>query len=304
MQIALCSKGTGSRFPQNDEFRAAFMIKDVYNYPRRNYLLRRLESYHRKEQILVESCTIEHIMPQNARLSEIWQQELGEDWKETHTRYLHTIGNLTLTGYNSQLSDRPFYEKKTIEGGFDQSPLRLNISLKTVKHWNQQAIEKRAQDLADDAINIWSIPTLPLEKTIRHTSKQAKITPLNEKKIYALNDYAYLQGEMFTLFSELRKRILNLSVHASEEFRKHYIAYKLTSNFVGAETQKNSLLITMSIPFEEIDDPKGLGENITHVGHRGPGQVRVRLSKMNQLDDAMYLIQQAFDRQNSDVVLA
>src|SRR5205823_12406122 len=101
VQAALLSKGAGGRFPRDDEFRAAFVVKDVYNYSRRNYLLSKLEGHNRKEQVYVEGYTIEHIMPQNGRLSATWQDELGEDWQEVHTRYLHTIGNLTLTGYNS-----------------------------------------------------------------------------------------------------------------------------------------------------------------------------------------------------------
>ena len=62
----------------------------------------------RKERVNIDEYTIEHIMPQNERLPVEWQQELGSNWQEVHEKYLHTIGNLTLTGYNSELSDRPF----------------------------------------------------------------------------------------------------------------------------------------------------------------------------------------------------
>ncbi|GCF11075.1 DUF262 and DUF1524 domain-containing protein [Dictyobacter arantiisoli] len=398
LQAALYTRTGSGRFPRDDEFRAYFVTKDVYNSPRRNYLLSKLENYNRKEQVHTLNYTIEHVMPQNSRLSVAWQQELGPEWKDIQTRYLHTIGNLTLTGYNSQLSDRPFHEKKTIDGGFNYSPLRLNQSLAHLEHWNQQAIEKRAQVLADEAIKVWAIPALTTEQTNKYSSKQGRkatlaefigpvhdplagfvpegfrlvqatekrfyvyrqiegkwiqygdgknaffsttwasarervrrcyelnlipqgaggekvntsISPLSEEedtdddntnKTYTINDHPYLQGEMLALFNELRKRILNLSVNASEEFKKHYVAYKLTSNFVGVETLKGSLLLTMSIPFEEIDDPKGIGEDVTNIGHRGTGQVRVRLTQISQLDDAMYLIQQAFDRQNNEVAL-
>jgi len=312
VQAALFAKTSSGRFPRNEEFRAAFVTKDVYNSSRRSYLLSKLENYNRKEQVRILNYTIEHIMPQNVRLSEAWQQELGPEWKDIRTRYLHTIGNLTLTGYNSQLSDRPFHEKKTIEGGFDHSPLRLNTSLKNVEHWNQQAIEKRAQDLADDAMNIWAFPTLSIEKATKYKGvggekvkasvfslSEEENTDDNTNRTYTINDHPHLQGDMLTLFNELRKRILNLSVNASEEFKKYYVAYKLTANFVVVEAQKNSLLLTMRIPFEEIDNPKGIGEDVTNIGHQGTGQVRVRLTTTTQLDDAMYLIQQAFDRQNS-----
>ena len=83
-------------------------------------------------------------MPQNSNLSEVWQQELGENWQKVQKKYLHTIGNLTLTGYNSKLSDRPFKEKQCIIGGFRDSPLRLNQSIGRTKQWNEDAILARA----------------------------------------------------------------------------------------------------------------------------------------------------------------
>src|SRR5258708_30450125 len=100
-------------------------------------------------------------MPQNPQLSSEWQQELGAEWKEIHTKYLHTIGNLTLTGYNSELSDRPFDEKRTMLGGFAESPIRLNRRLAELSTWNEAEIQRRAQELADLAITVWPIPNLP-----------------------------------------------------------------------------------------------------------------------------------------------
>jgi predicted transport protein len=262
-------------------------------------------------------------MPQNARLSEAWQQELGPEWKDIQTRYLHTIGNLTLTGYNPQLSDRPFYEKRTIEGGFDHSPLRLNQSVAYVERWDQQAIEKRAQLLADEAVKVWAIPTQSIEQVNKYAAKKGRVAALQKnadpinipdddqtftsanghKTSYTIDDHPYLQGNSLTLFNELRQRILNLSVNVYEEFKKHYIAYKLTTNFVDIEPQKNSLVLTLNMPFEEIDDPLGICEDVTNIGHHGNGQVRMKLAALNQLEYILYLIQQSFERQNSDINL-
>lgn len=58
-----------------------------------------------------------------------WRSALGEDWQRIQQTWLHTLGNLTLTGYNSEYSDRPFSEKRDMEGGFKQSPLRVNEGL-------------------------------------------------------------------------------------------------------------------------------------------------------------------------------
>ncbi len=181
VQAAFLLLERGARFPRDEEFRAAFVIKDVYNVRSRirHYLLSRLENHKRKERVYIDEYTIEHIMPQNENLSIEWQQELGPNWQEVHDRFLHTIGNLTLTGYNSALSDRPFSEKRTIEGGFAFSPLQLNRALALVEHWNASEIERRAQALADVAIKIWSIPSLTNEQLDRYNKRSQK-PPLAE----------------------------------------------------------------------------------------------------------------------------
>lgn len=116
-KAALLLKDSYRRFPKNKEFRQELLIKDVYNFRSRNYLLRKLENHNRKEIVDVEGYTIEHVMPQKEDLSNEWKEELGEKWKEIRDKYLHTIGNLTLTGYNSELSFKPFKEKRDMEGG-------------------------------------------------------------------------------------------------------------------------------------------------------------------------------------------
>jgi len=163
LQVNLLLKDKYKRFPNNEEFKSQFMIKDLYHYPRRNYWLRKLENFQHKERINVEEYTIEHIMPQDEKLSPEWKAELGENWKETHRVYLHTLGNLTLTGYNSEYGKRPFREKRDMEKGFKDSHLRLNDDLAILEHWNEQEIQKRAQRLADLAVKVWPYPDIPKE---------------------------------------------------------------------------------------------------------------------------------------------
>ncbi len=117
------------RFPDDDEFKRELCTRDLYNFRNRTYWLSRLENFERKERVSVGEYTIEHIMPQNKKLSKKWQDELGSEWKSVHQTLLHTLGNLTLTGYNSEYSDRSFAEKRDMQGGFRQSPLRLNQGL-------------------------------------------------------------------------------------------------------------------------------------------------------------------------------
>jgi len=150
--------GWARRFPKNDEFRRLFTERDAYHFGKQKFLLSNLENFGRKEHVVISHYTIEHIMPQNKNVSEAWQAELGEGWEMTYQKYLHTIGNLTLTGYNSEMSDRPFAEKKVIEGGFIDSPIKLNKSVATEVVWNEAAILKRANILASWAIAIWPVP--------------------------------------------------------------------------------------------------------------------------------------------------
>ena len=144
------------RFPTDEEFEEALKATDMYNVKRRSYFFRKMENYGRKEEVSTAEYTIEHIMPQNANRA--WQKALGENWKADHDRYLHTLGNLTLTGYNPEYSDRPFHEKRDIEGGFKYSPLRLNQGLGQLDSWNAVEIEKRAAKLAEQAVEIWPRP--------------------------------------------------------------------------------------------------------------------------------------------------
>ena len=156
-------KDSYRRYPNDSEFHQQFMLKNVYNFRTRNYLFRKLENYERKELVKIDDYTLEHIMPQNDKVPTVWREELGENWKEIHEKYLHRIGNLTLTGYNSELSDSSFKEKQTMKGGFKDSPIRLNSELATLERWDETAIKTRSKNLADKALIIWKSSYIPPE---------------------------------------------------------------------------------------------------------------------------------------------
>ena len=145
-------------FPTDSEFTEALKTSDLYNFKRRSYFLRLMENFERKEHVSIEDYTIEHILPQNERLPAEWRAALGEDWADVQEKYLHTLGNLTLTGYNSEYSDHSFPKKRDMEGGFKDSPLRLNKGLGLLETWNGEEIKSRAERLAQDAVRIWRRP--------------------------------------------------------------------------------------------------------------------------------------------------
>ena len=134
------------RFPSDDEYVRDIQTRDLYNFRSRSYWLRRFENHGRKEVVPVDEYTVEHILPQNENLNTAWQESLGAEWKRIQQTWLHTLGNLTLTGYNSEYSDRPFIVKRDMDGGFRQSPLKVNQGLGQVHVWDESTIIERAKN--------------------------------------------------------------------------------------------------------------------------------------------------------------
>jgi uncharacterized protein with ParB-like and HNH nuclease domain/predicted transport protein len=280
------------RFPTNEEFKQAFVIRDIYNLRIRHYLLEKLENYEQKELINIDKCTIEHILPQNKDLSQDWQQMLGPRWMEIQSKYLHTIGNLTLTAYNPDLGDMSFLEKREDEHGFANSPVRLSLGLRNLDKWDEEEIRRRADYLVDQAIEIWSIPEVKSLESYRILKGR------KDSRNYTLDDFAEsLKGDMGELFRELRMRIMNLDSSVKEEFTKLYIAYKNSTNFVDIIPQKNRLRLILNMPFGEVNDPKRLCKDITTVGHHGNGDLEVGIESLAEIDYIMFLIRQSFEWQ-------
>ena len=157
---AFVFKSTYKRFPSDYEVREKLQTKDIYHFRLRKYLLEALENYYHKEPIDLNTAnyTIEHIMPQNIEHNLSWQQMLGEDWQEVHSLYLHTLGNLTITGYNAEMSNKSFWEKVNGESGFKHSHLKLNESIAQCDVWNKKSIQRRTNILTDIILKIWKYP--------------------------------------------------------------------------------------------------------------------------------------------------
>jgi len=216
---------------------------------------------------------------------------LGENWQDVQKEYLHTLGNITLTGYNSELSDRSFGQKKKIDGGFDDSPIRLNEYLRATDVWNVEHIENRAKLLAEKAKSIWYSPKLANDVLDQYRPKA------KQENVYTLERYKHLIGEMLDLYNALKKRIMNIDSSVTEEYKKLYIAFKSTTNFVDIVPQKSRLRLSLNMPFSQLNDPKEICNNVSGLGRWGNGEVEVGLSNINEIDYVMELIQQAFDIQ-------
>ncbi|NCC02102.1 MAG: DUF262 domain-containing protein [Clostridia bacterium] len=277
-------------FPDDDKFGNAFMTRDIYNMRSRNFILSHLENQGNKAPITIENYTIEHIMPQNSNPRDEWKTMLGAYWKEVQKTYLHTIGNLTLTAYNSEMSDNPFMVKMDMEGGFKESALRLNAYLVKLTEWNEKHIKERAKILAGKAEQIWKYPQISAGELAPY---QVEEKPAQKYTIDSYDINAFTK----TLFDMLDRRICNLSPDVNREFKKLYIAYKLDTNFVDIVVQKQRLRISLNMKFSEIHDPKGICRDITGLGRWGNGDVEVFFEHTSEIDDVMDLIEQSYKKQ-------
>ncbi len=280
------------RFPRDDEFERDMQTRDLYNFRSRSYWLRRFENYRRKERVAVDEYTIEHIMPQNENLSDAWKKSLGPEWERVHETWLHTLGNLTLTGYNSEYSDRPFLEKRDMTGGFCESPLKVNAGLGQRNEWDENAIKVRAAGLAATALRVWQAPKLSPEILATYRSK------VSEKATYSIKDHPHLQtGNVRELFDVFRKEVRALDPCVTEEFLKRYVAYKAETNFADVVPQVKQLRLTLNMGFTEISDPKELCEDVSGIGQWGNGDVGLRFSSLDELPYVIGLVRQSLEKQ-------
>ena len=285
------------RFPNDEEFKKELECRDLYNfrsrsYRSRSYLLRRLENHDRKERVNVSEYTIEHILPQNTNLNHDWGEALGPDWEKIQQKYVHTLGNLTLTSYNSEYSDKFFTDKRDMKGGFRESPLKLNRGLANLDTWNEETILQRAENLSKEALKVWQYPQLDQTILDQYRKKEETLTE------YSIDSYEYLkEGKAKNLFERFRKEVLSLDSEISEEYLKLYIAYKLETNVVDVVPQKNKLKLYIYIKFNELNDPKELCRDVSQINHWGNGDVEVILESEEEIGYVIGLVRQAIEKQ-------
>ena len=285
------------RFPNDEEFKKELECRDLYNfrsrsYRSRSYLLRRLENHDRKERVNVSEYTIEHILPQNTNLNHDWREALGPDWEKIQQKYVHTLGNLTLTGYNSEYSDKFFTDKRDMKGGFRESPLKLNRGLANLDTWKEETILQRAENLSKEALKVWQYPQLDQTILDQYRKKEETLTE------YSIDSYEYLkEGKAKNLFERFRKEVLSLDSEISEEYLKLYIAYKLETNVVDVVPQKNKLKLYINIKFNELNDPKELCRDVSQINHWGNGDVEVILESEEEIGYVIGLVRQAIEKQ-------
>lgn len=197
--------------PDDEMFITALKQNNLY---RKNalckYLLGAIENQG-KEQLVTDNLTIEHIMPQNKNLSTAWQNMLGEDWQNVRDTYLHTLGNLTLTGYNSELGDKAFEEKKELLATVHTKVVILYEDVKDCDAWNAEAIESRANHLASMVVTLF--PIVQPEKEVSFADPRYREYTCDDpdEATYKAPNYYILQGERVNTnnFADMLRSIIS-----------------------------------------------------------------------------------------------
>lgn len=248
LKVALARFSKNSRFPNDTEFKEALIHRDLYESRNCRFVLDRLEN-DSKERIDTSSFTIEHVLPQNPDLHKDWRKMLGGNWQEVQETWLHRLGNLTLTGYNSEYQDRPFDKKKAIDGGFDDSPLRLNKDMRDTDEWNEAAMLKRSNRLSRIALKLW--PKLDVDQqAVAEAELEDK---KRQSKGLSIEDVGGMRAPIKKLYQLLEQEVLNLDSGISVIPTKRNLTFYTLEPFIQAIPRKNKLAIILTLDFDELD---------------------------------------------------
>ncbi len=241
----------GRGYPKDNEFYLRFRETKFYGGGDRQIKTKLIletleEKFAHKEKVPFDNLTIEHIMPQT--LSEWWQNELGAEWEETHDLFLHTIGNLTLTAYNTELSNDGFPTKKET---FEASHLELNKYFSAIPHWTRNEIEQRAENLAKQAIEIWAYfgqentsptdlqevtGTTPISLSI--LGQHIPVDSWRDVMEQTLNTVADLEPEKFEVLAHNFPRYLGKDKNKFRAIRQLQNGYYIEMNLSAQSIQK------------------------------------------------------------------
>lgn len=145
----------GYHFPSDAEFEGALLENPLAKNRFIKTLLERLETHRNRARPDTSRYTVEHILPQNPQPRRGWSGISPERFPEVQEQWVHRLGNLTLTAYNSRYSDHPFEEKKTMARGFVESALSINRYVNEQTVWTEVEIEERTRLLAARALKVW-----------------------------------------------------------------------------------------------------------------------------------------------------
>ncbi len=282
-------------FPTDEQFSREIKTIDLYwQRDLCRHILTRLENDGQKEPSPVDELSIEHIMPRGIDNVVEWQEMLGNDWGEIHAEWIDRLGNLTLTGYNSTLSNKPFEEKKTIDGGFEQSAARLNQYVRNQRVWTVKQMDERGTFLAKRALDIW-LHHGANEELLR----KADIAALREKAAQRNSDSlrvtSTVRGLINTALAEIRR-----FGDIIEVIERGSVCCYGPSFFVEILPMSYYIRFILPLDFDEIEVPDSLYAYDTstwgHVPNRAHGECNTLIEAHDEEDitTAMPIVRKAF----------
>jgi uncharacterized protein with ParB-like and HNH nuclease domain len=236
-------------YPADEEFKGMLKESKLYvsgeKSVRAKFILECLEeSYGNKEKVSFEKVSIEHVMPQ--KLTEEWKQYLGEDLEAAYS-LLHTLGNLTLTGYNAELSNKSFNEKKKLL--CEHSNFELNKYFRDKSDWRREEIEKRAEHLAQIALQVW-----PYFGSNDKHDNQDDVTNTKPKCLKILDQRFEVKAWQDVLVKTLNV-VIELSLEEDIEKLLHEFPTRITKNsklFKVSKSLKNGLWVVGNLSAMDI----------------------------------------------------
>ncbi|WOV92387.1 MAG: DUF262 domain-containing HNH endonuclease family protein [Candidatus Nitrosoabyssus spongiisocia] len=285
----MINRSLAREFPRDSTFREKLERVQLYsNITLCRYILFRLEHEGNNEIVDSESLQIEHIMPQT--LTEEWERYLGNTWKDTHEKYLHTIGNLTLTGHNQKIGNIIFAEKKK---EYEKSHLKITKSLCNYENWNRTSISERTKNLIEDSIKIWKCPEEPNR------------TSTNELDDTFEDDY--LEGKEITdLWNKLKERILSSFNYIQFNMTKVYGSFTIISEddkrigFCGIMALKNKIYLAYHIKInDKILKPSSFVIDVSNVGrYYNMAELKFTIFTENDIDKAIINLRHLYNNKH------
>lgn len=286
-------------FPEDAEFKREIQECNLYEKKELcRHVLARMENDRQKEPSPIGGLSIEHIMPQGTPNAPDWQKMLGDDWETVYETWLHRLGNLTLTAYNSELSTRTFAMKKKIKGGFKKSAVRLNSYVKKQDVWTKKEMRKRGKNLANCALEIWP-------------HHRASVELVQAREIEFLRDRSKLKDSSSLKMSNSVRKLLDNAEASIAKFgdiiriveRKSVCCY-MPEFFVEVMPMRNSLRFILPLNFEEVEVPSGLYADDTTTWKFVPNRMHTECNMLvevydeKELNVAMPIVRQAYNQVN------
>ena len=286
-------------FPEDVEFKREIQECNLYEKKELcRHVLARMENDRQREPSPICALSIEHIMPQGTPSIPDWQKMLGDDWETVYETWLHRLGNLTLTAYNSELSARTFEMKKKIKGGFKESAVRLNSYVKKQDVWTKKEMRKRGKNMANCALEIW-----PHHQASAELVRAREIRYLRDRSKLKNSSSLKMSNSVRKLFDNAETAIAKFGdiIHIVE--RKSVCCY-MPEFFVEIMPMRHCLRFILPLNFEEVEVPGDLYADDTTTWKFVPNRMHTECNMLvdvfdkKQLNVAMSIVRQAYNQVN------